>query len=142
MRIVRVALTVWEGRISPVFDTAQSVLVVDLEKGNPISRHNETLHGDSVQEKIEKLRALGVETLVCGAVSRPLADWVKTSGIRLFPFVSGDLDDVLDAVATGRIPDASFSMPGCGCRCTRRVRRRRSGNAGNGRKNRPQKEKT
>jgi len=122
---MKVALTIWEGRISPVFDTARTLLLADIEEGRPVSLRDETFSGDSAQEKITRLHSLGVEVLVCGAVSRPLADLVCSCGIRLIPFVSGELSEVLEAVIAGRMPDTAFSMPGCGCRRGRRLRTRR-----------------
>jgi len=131
---MKVALTTWEGRISPVFDTARTVVVADIENGRPVSQRDEAFAGDSAQGKITKLRALGVEVLVCGAVSRPLADLVSSCGIRLIPFVSGELREVLEAVIAGRMPDTAFSMPGCGCRRGRRFRARHGNCAENPRR--------
>jgi len=127
---MRVALTVWEGRISPVLDTARSVAIADIAEGTPGTRRDEILPEDSPHGKVAQLRALDVEVLVCGAVSRPLASLVSSSGIRLIPFVAGELDEVLEAVITGRIPDSAFSMPGCGCQRRRRFRGWRKGGGG------------
>lgn len=124
---MKVALTVWEGRISPVLDTARSVVIANVENGTKTAQRDEMLSEESPQGKIAQLRALGVEVLVCGAVSRPLANFVSSSGIRLFPFVSGELGDVLEAVIKGKIPDTAFSMPGCGCQHGRRFRGWRGG---------------
>ncbi len=124
---MRVALTIWQGRISPVFDTARSMIVADIEEARLLSQRNETFGDDSAQEKIGRLHALGVDVLVCGAVSRPLADLAVSRGIRLLPFVSGELGEVLTAVIAGRMPDAAFAMPGCGRGCGRRFRTRRGG---------------
>ena len=124
-RTMRVALTEWEGRVSPVLDTARSVTVVDTENGRPVSRRNEVLAGSTAQENIRRLRDLGVALLVCGAVSRPLAEVIQSWGIELVPFVAGGIDEVLEAVLSNRIPDPAFSMPGCRCGRGRRARVRR-----------------
>ena len=122
---MRVALTVWEGRISPVFDTARSLLIVDIEDGWPVARHDEQLSAHTAHETMARLRALGVEVLICGAVSRPLAEMIRACGIRLLPFVSGERDEVVAALIAGRIPDIAFAMPGCGGGRGRRMRARR-----------------
>jgi predicted Fe-Mo cluster-binding NifX family protein len=129
-KIVKVALTVWEGRISPVLDTARSVVVADIEDGIPVVQREEAFAGDSDREKVGRLRARGVDVLVCGAVSRPLAALVASCGIRLIPFVSGELREVLAAVIAGRMPNTAFSMPGCGCGGQGRRRRGRGCQAG------------
>ncbi len=124
---MKVALTVWEDRISPVLDTARSAVIAEIEDGKFLSRQVMTFDDDSAQGKIARLRSLGVEVLVCGAVSRPLADMLCSCGIRLFPFVSGNVSDVLDAVIAGKMPNAMFAMPGCGCGRGRQLRARRGG---------------
>ncbi len=121
---MKAAVTVWEGRISPVLDTARSLVVADIEAGGWTSQHEEIFPDDAPQEKVSRLCALGVEVLVCGAVSRPLAELISSSGIRLVPFVSGGLDEILTALADERLPDPAFSMPGCGCRQGHRFRGR------------------
>lgn len=126
---MKVALTVWQGRISPVLDAARSVLVVEIENGVARTGREEFLLGESVREKVSRLEELGVEMLVCGAVSRPLAKTIASRGIRLVPFVCGDANEVLEAIAANRIPGTAFSMPGCGC--GRRLRGR------HGRRGRP-----
>lgn len=122
---MRVALTVWEGRISPVFDTARSILIADIVDGRPVTQREESLTGDTVHERVARLHALAVEVLICGAVSRPLADMISASGIRLLPFVSGTRDEVLAALIAKKMPDTAFAMPGCGCGRGRRMRTRR-----------------
>lgn len=122
---MKTAVTVWEGRVSPVLDTAQSLVVAEIEAGRVLSQREETFLGNMPHEKVARLCALGVNVLVCGAVSRPLAELISSSGIHLIPFVSGELGEVLEAMAAGHLPDRAFSMPGCGCRQEHRYRRRR-----------------
>jgi len=119
------AVTVWQGRVSPVLDAAQFLVVAEIEAGSVRSQREETFLGNMPHEKVARLCTLGVNVLVCGAVSRPLAELISSSGIRLIPFVSGELGEVLEAMAAGHLPDRAFSMPGCGCRQGRRFRGRR-----------------
>jgi len=44
-----------------------------------------------------RLTGLGVDTLICGAISRPLAYMVTTAGINLIAWISGQVEDVLQA---------------------------------------------
>jgi len=55
---------------------------------------------------------LNFEPLVCGAISRPLADMVMASGIEIFPYITGHIDNVLQAYMTGQLSNPEFSMPG------------------------------
>jgi len=125
---MRIALPVWEGRISPVFDTAANLLVVDADGVQTSQRREETLHESFPPRRAVRLSELGVEVLICGAISQPLAAMVAAYGIQVVPFVSGEVNEVLTAYVSGRtdVPDirTRFGMPGC---CGRRGRFGRGG---------------
>jgi len=130
---MKVALTEWQGRVSPVLDTARALLIAEVDGGTPTVFHRDAFTSDVPQEMAAQLRALGIELLVCGAVSQPLAECISSTGIRIIPFVSGDIEEVLQAVTARRIPDPAFSMPGCGCRRRAGMGRRMTRGRGQGR---------
>jgi len=114
---MKVALATWNGRISPVFDVARQVLMLDVENGRVIARHEETLPGTDPQSQTDRLMALAPQTLICGAISRPMAALLEASKIRVIPFTSGDVERVLGAWLLGTLPNPALRMPGC---CGRR----------------------
>jgi predicted Fe-Mo cluster-binding NifX family protein len=63
-------------------------------------------------QKAHRLAELGVGTLVCGAISRPFQEMVAAYGIRVIPFVAGDLSDVIEAWLSGNLESDIFVMPG------------------------------
>ena len=111
---MKVALTVWENRVSPVFDCAQRLLIVDINKRSETGRQLEPFHWQSPYSRASRLSALGVEVLICGAVSEQFANIIDTCGVRMIPFVAGNVDEVLDAYLENRLDDEKFLMPGCG----------------------------
>ena len=127
---MRIALPVWEERISPVFDTANRLLVVDTEQGRVTSR-SEFAIGDVIfARRAAWMTEHGVKVLLCGALSRPLAGLIRNAGIRVFPFLSGEAETVLTSYLNHGLPDPRFLMPGCGRGRGRRRRRGRGGRAG------------
>ena len=76
MLMTRVAIPDWNGQVSPVFDVAARVLVVDLEGGRELRRQITLLSGLTPAGRVLRFEALGVDTLVCGAISRPLEELV------------------------------------------------------------------
>ncbi len=68
----------------------------------------------------------GVDVLVCGAISGPLAGILTANGMKVVPWICGDVENVFQAFLRGRLSEASFLMPGC---CGRR--RRFHGHRGN-----------
>jgi len=115
---MRAALAIWNGRVSPVFDVSRQILVLDIENGNIVAKSEEMLDDDPVR-KAGTLARLKVETLLCGAISRPLSGMLAAYGIRIIPFIAGDSDEVILAYLAGDLPNPRMSMPGC---CGRRRR--------------------
>ena len=122
---MKVALSIWENRISPLFDCAHMLLIVDVVNRTERSRHFESFHCESPFSRAAKLSDLGVEVLICGAVSDLFANIIETYGIGIIPFVAGVVDEVLEAYLTNGLCDSKFRMPGCGSKgegaCGRKV---------------------
>jgi predicted Fe-Mo cluster-binding NifX family protein len=123
----KAAFPCWDGRIAPVFDTARDLHVVSTESGRVVSTSEEPLPSGPPGRKAARLSELGVETLVCGAISRPMQDAVASFGIRVVSFVSGERDEVVRAWLGGELARPAFTMPGCGGRQRARFRGRFGG---------------
>ena len=111
---MRIAIAVWQSRVSPVFDVAGRLLVVEAESGRETSRTEETIAEPFLPRKVRRLRELGVNVLICGAISRPLAAMIAQAGIAVIPWIAGEVDQVLKGYLDGQLPDPRFLMPGCG----------------------------
>lgn len=121
-RIMKTAFSLWQGRIAPVFDVSRRLLILETKEGGKMTRLEELMSGDAPLEKCASLSSRGVDTLVCGAISRYLQGVITAAGIRVIPFVSGPVDEVVEAWTQGRIAEDAFAMPGC---CGDRGRRQR-----------------
>jgi len=119
---MKVALTVWESRVSPVFDSARMALIAEVENAVVVNRHYEPLGSELPLSRAVKLSELGVMVLICGAISQLFADMVEAHGIRVVPFITGNVNQVLDAYLKGLLHMPSFQMPGCGMRRRKRFR--------------------
>ena len=116
---MRIGIPVWGSRISPVFDTARNLVVVDVAEGREVGRTEDDLTGVLPAQRAARLRSLGVEALLCGAISRPLAGMLASYGIAVVPWMSGSFEEVLSAYASGLLSVERYAMPGC---CGRRRR--------------------
>jgi len=113
-RTLKVALTVWEGRISPVFDVFREALLLDVVDGRVVSRERSVAPESDPVRKVRHLAELGVDVLVCGAISETVSRELTSKGVRVLGFVAGDVDDVVEAFVAGHLPSPEFVMPGCG----------------------------
>jgi predicted Fe-Mo cluster-binding NifX family protein len=110
---MKVAIPIWNGRVSPVFDTAGGLLVVETDGDQAVRQAHETLGAKSPRERLERLQDLQVNILICGAVSRFLAELITAAGIELVPFIAGDVEEVLEAFLHNGLSEPAFAMPGC-----------------------------
>ena len=74
------------------------------------------LGDDDTLGKAQQLVGLGIEMVVCGAISMEAQHQLQASGIRVIGFVTGELDAVIEALLQEDLPNARLSMPGCGRR--------------------------
>lgn len=116
---MKLAIPIWNARVSPVFDTACRLLLLEVRDGREVGRHEATLTESTLAGRVRRLKDAGVGALVCGAVSRPLAEMISQAGIELTPFVAGDAETVARAYLAGQLTDPAYAMPGC-CRGNRR----------------------
>lgn len=112
---MKAAFSFWKGRIAPVFDVARHVLIVEVESGRIIREVEKDLPQNNPGRKIKRLAGIGIDTLVCGAISRFMHELITSHGINVISFVSGDLREVIRAWGQDKIDEADFAMPGC-CR--------------------------
>jgi predicted Fe-Mo cluster-binding NifX family protein len=137
---VTVAIPIWQERISPVLDAAARLLVVRQRRGAAVERREVTLGVLTPQTLARSVAELGVEALLCGAVSEGLRRALESEGIRVVSDLCGEVETVLRAFARGRLHREDFAMPGCWrrygqpevssrCRTARRPPKRRPAKA-------------
>lgn len=110
---MKLAVSIFKESISTVFDAADQLLMIETA---PDGSRQRTLLKMSTSEPASRaieLKALGVDVLICGAISRPMQASMASQGIEVHPFVRGAVDDVVAAYADNRLGQAIFSLPGC-----------------------------
>jgi predicted Fe-Mo cluster-binding NifX family protein len=110
---MRVAFATWNDRVAPVFDVTRRLHVVDTVGSRTVRESEESLGDEQPVGRAARLARLGIDALVCGAISRRQEALIEAYGVTVVPFVSGDLRDVVDAWRAGRLGSRTFAMPGC-----------------------------
>lgn len=127
---VKLALPIWENRISPVFDVARQLVVVELEAGSEITRTCVPMEPTAPQRRVQMLVEQGIDTLVCGGISQVLEELLAFHRIVVIAWMTGEVDQVVAAYLSGALRQSQFAMPGCSGRG--RGRRGRGGRGGRG----------
>ncbi len=109
---MKIGIPIWEDRISPVLDTASRLLIVEVVDRKEASRFETYLEEQDVCHRCVRIRGLGIDTLICGAISRAFSKILEASGITVVPGISGHPEDVLNAYLQGDLSHSRFLMPG------------------------------
>lgn len=110
---MKVALPIWGQRLSPVLDFAHRLLVVEIKKGAVARSQYHPMNPElPIFSRAIWLSELGIRVLICGSVSFDLANMIRTSGIRIIPAITGEVEDILQAYLQNSLSDPRFRMPG------------------------------
>jgi predicted Fe-Mo cluster-binding NifX family protein len=110
---MKAALTVWNGRVSPVFDVCREAVVLTIENGTVAALSRESIDTPSASLKIDRILNLGIDVLVCGAISESVHRELCARSVTVYGFVAGEIEQVIDALLAGSLPGNALSMPGC-----------------------------
>jgi predicted Fe-Mo cluster-binding NifX family protein len=110
---MKIALSVWKDCISTVFDAADQLLVVDKDIEGTFKRTSVRINSADGSARALQLKEMGIGVLICGAISRPQEAAISASGITVYPFVRGPIQEILDAYLDGRLHLETFALPGC-----------------------------
>lgn len=116
---MKIAISVWEKRVAPVFDVSRQFLIVDIKNNHETSRWEEMVSETELLSRTGHVVGLGVQVLICGAISRPLEQMLVSAGVQVIPHICGLVEEVLQAFMARRLNENMFLMPGC---CGRRHR--------------------
>ena len=106
---MKVAVPTFGDRVSPRFDCAASFLVAIVDKGEISDRRVLDASQWAPHDRINRLIALGVQVVVCGGIDRWSAESLRSVDITLYGWVSGTVEESLDALVRGELEDYDTS---------------------------------
>ena len=110
---MRIAISYQQDRISPVFDVATRVLLVDIEKGQEERRNKRTVVQSDSLARAQYVSQFGVQILICGAISWRLENALSSIGVQVIACICGLVEDILKAFLNDKLSESAFIMPGC-----------------------------
>jgi predicted Fe-Mo cluster-binding NifX family protein len=118
---MKIALPIFGSRISPRFDYASFFLIVTVEEGKIIDRTEISVSDADCWRRIEAIRELGVESLICGGIDENSARILENHKIQLIPWIAGEVENTLKNYLKGNLTPCLGGSPG------RRRKRRNCG---------------
>jgi predicted Fe-Mo cluster-binding NifX family protein len=110
--VARVAIPIFRARVSPVFDSCQQLLVVEMEEDRQVLRSRIYLDQLSPSQRLDVLRQTGIGTVICGGISDVFHSMIKGAGIKTITGIAGEIEEVLAAFLADRLDQPYFHMPG------------------------------
>ena len=127
---MRVGVPIWNGHVSPLLDVAKRLVLATVDADEVAARTEQDWSPADLATRARLLADLGVEVVLCGAVSDALQKRLRMCGIRVEPHLCGPVERVLEAFARDDFAE-DLIMPGCHCghglRRRRKRRRRQQG---------------
>ena len=110
---MKIAIPQWQERVSPVFDVAGNLLLIDVEDGRETRREEKRFLVTAPSARVTEFSTFGAGVLICGAISTALETSLIAAGVQVIGFVCGRVDEVFAAYLGGTLRSRPFLMPGC-----------------------------
>jgi len=110
---MKIAIPIWNDRVSPVMDSASQLLLVQIDDGAVCSRTRLDIPQLHPVQQSRFLCSQGIDRLICGAISHRLQTMLTASGLTVMPWVRGNVEDIIAAFINGNLQNQDFYLPGC-----------------------------
>lgn len=130
---MKVAIPMFNSRVSPRFDFASKLLVATIDSGKVLDRKEFPLANLNPIRRSSLLIEQGVNVLICGGISDFSVRLLMGNGIEVIPMVIGEVEEVLNLFIDGNLHSAIIPIiprMGYGYHRGRRGRRGRGGRRG------------
>ena len=133
---MKIAISEYENHVATAFDFANNVIVCTCEDGKTVKKEHLILDDQFIPSRSMKLKNVGIDILICGAISNPSAFMLQHQGIEVISGITGNVDVVIREFLRGNINSPQYWLPGfAGKGCNRTQSRRQRRGCGRGRKN-------
>lgn len=110
--MTKVAIPIFQSRVSPVFDTCKHLLVIAINEESILDRENVFLGDMPLNERCSIFEKLGISVIICGGISETFGKMLKRTRLEMIHGIAGDVEDVLSAFLDDCLENPKFYMPG------------------------------
>ena len=93
--MVRVAIPIFQSRVSPVLDVCSRILLISFEKNREIDRKEIYLDDLSLSERTSVLKRSNITTIICGGISEVFYNILKGLGIHVIVGKAGEIPEII-----------------------------------------------
>ncbi|MBF0202857.1 MAG: NifB/NifX family molybdenum-iron cluster-binding protein [Desulfamplus sp.] len=128
---MKIAIPIFNERVSPRFDNAQDFIVLTVEKRIEIERQELPVKKWTLIKKIMTLIEREVDTVICGGIDRSSMQQLSSYGINVYSWVTGNVEDALSCFLKGELDSGCILGAGGKTREQWRFRRKKKNMAFN-----------
>ena len=103
-----IAIPVFGSRVSPRLDYTESLQLVKIENGAIQNKEIVKLLSLSRFEKINMLVRIHPNIIICDGVSDLSYEKLITNNIKVFPWINGEVDSVIDKYLNGNLKQSDI----------------------------------
>jgi predicted Fe-Mo cluster-binding NifX family protein len=100
---MKIAIPIFENRISPRFDFSPEMWVIEVERGKVVGQEKFSTANLNLPQRLEQISSNGVDKLICGGIDGLSRDQLGSRGIDVVQDITGDADIVFDLFMRGRL---------------------------------------
>ena len=109
---MKVAFPINNKIIAATFDFASHLLIVTYRNKNILDKTTVKINEPLPSLRAARLKKLHINTLICGAISNPLATMIWHLDINIISGISGEVDIVLKEFLNGGNDLSHYTLPG------------------------------
>ena len=109
---MRIAISIDRNAVATVFDFGSKLELIDLDDSGIVNREIVDFDAKLSSLRAAQLKELFIDTVICGAISEPVAIMIQHSGIQLVSGITGGIDSVLQAYCSSTLQDPQYLLPG------------------------------
>lgn len=122
---MKIAVPAFGEMIAATFDFAGEIVILDCINGIVINKQRSVFIEEYLPLRAAKLKELGIEVVICGAISNPAIVILQYHTIRVIAGIAGEIDAVTSEFLNGNSTLLRYSLPGfAGRGCVRKKQRR------------------
>jgi predicted Fe-Mo cluster-binding NifX family protein len=100
---MKIAIPIYENRISPRFDFSPEIWIVEVERGEVVGEEKISTANLNIPQRLEQVTLNGVDKLICGGIDPFSRNQLGIRGIEVVQDVIGDAEIVFDLFIRGRL---------------------------------------
>jgi predicted Fe-Mo cluster-binding NifX family protein len=100
---MKIAIPIFENRISPRFDFSPEMWVIEVERGKVVGQEKFSTANLNLPQRLEQITSNGVDKVICGGIDGLSRDQLGSRGIDVVQEVTGDAGIVFDLFMRGRL---------------------------------------